>query len=157
MIQRIQTIFMLVAVMFVVPLLYLPFATISGQDDILYVMKIWGVYAKTGDVSSHMLNLLPVMLAFVLSFLIPLVNIFLYKRRKMQIRYNGFAILTNTILIAVMFYFIEKTNDSLAIEGTHPDYGFALFLPAVSIVMLFLANRNIKKDEALIRSVDRIR
>jgi hypothetical protein len=157
MIQRIQTIFMLLAVLFIVPLLYLPFAKITGNDQIIYSMKIWGVYAQKAELTTMLLNLLPLTFAFILSFIIPLINIFLYKKRRMQVRYNGFGILTNTIMIAVMFYFIEQTSESLSAAGAKPQYSFIIFMPALSILMLFIANRLIKKDDALIRSVDRIR
>jgi len=157
MIQRIQTIFMLLSILIIVPFLYMSFAQFSVDSGIVYQLKIWGLFSKSAESTHKVLSFIPLLVVFFICLIYPLINIFMYKKRKTQIRNNGFAILSNTLLIAGMFYFIENALSDFGKEGIKPDYSFIIFLPAISILCLFLANRFIKKDEALIRSVDRIR
>ncbi len=97
---------------------------------------------------------LPYVLAgLLLSALLALVSIFLFKNRKLQFVMNRLNIILNFILLGFFVYW------SLIVPGEMniSEKGIGLFLPIISIVFLVLANKAIKKDEALVKSVDRLR
>ena len=112
-----------------------PYGTVEA-GNITYMT--WGVITFTG-----------------LAILLPLINIFLYKKRKLQIK-----ICTLSIFIIVAFYgtlyaylYSVMAKNSLSMQGV--EYG--IILPAIALIFIVLASINIKKDERLIQSLNRIR
>ena len=83
-------------------------------------------------------------------FFMSTLNIFLFINRKLQININKFQLLIHLFVLIVFFYFFYQE------KMLNPDLIWAL-TPISSIVFLRLANKGIKKDENLIRSVDRLR
>jgi membrane protease YdiL (CAAX protease family) len=89
--------------------------------------------------------------------LLPMIAIFLFKNRKRQKALVWFSILASAGFIAAMLMKIQNiknavppaTNDNFALPGP--------VIPVVGIILLFLALSGIRKDDALIRSVDRLR
>ncbi len=81
-------------------------------------------------------------------------SIISFKNRKQQFVFNRLSIILNLILLGLLIY------RSLNVSGETPtvsEKGIGMFLPIFSIVLLALANKAIKKDEDLVKSVDRIR
>ena len=136
MIQRIQTIYLLVA------------AILSA--GLIFVFHLWTnseevpVFAKD--------NLLYLGL-FLGSALCSLVALFSFKNRKFQFVLGRLNIIINFILLGFFVY------QSLIPPGESQisEKGVGIFIPILSIVLLVLANRAIKKDEDLVKSVDRLR
>ena len=83
-------------------------------------------------------------------FFMSTLNIFLFINRKLQININKFQLLIHLFVLIVFFYFFYQE------KMLNPDLIWTL-TPISSIVFLGLANKGIKKDENLIRSVDRLR
>ena len=83
-------------------------------------------------------------------FFISTLNIFLFTNRNVQININKFQLLIHLFVLIVFFYFFYQE------KMLNPDLIWTL-TPISSIVFLSLANKGIKKDENLIRSVDRLR
>lgn len=81
--------------------------------------------------------------------LLTFLSIFFFKKRKKQLLINNFQITIHVI------YFMIFLGYSFASESYN--YLAHLIIPIVSIIVIFFANRYIKKDEALIKSIDRIR
>lgn len=90
---------------------------------------------------------------FLTSALISLVTIFMFKNRKLQFVLDRLNILLNFFLLGVFVYW----SLSLPGEVDISEKGIGMFLPIISIVFLVLANKAIKKDEDLVKSVDRLR
>lgn len=136
MIQRIQTVFMLIV------------ALIMGS---LYV---WFPVVKNnvGDLLFQKKEPLFFILIFI-SIVLVIISILNYKKRQHQFVLNRLNILTNLTLLGVFVY------RSLTVSGETliSEKGIGMFLPILSIVFLVLANRSIKKDEDLVKSVDRLR
>ena len=150
MLQRIQTVYLLLAsICMVVSLLTnLAIFTVSGEivnfeamgfylnEEIIF--STWGLFI-IGNISA------------VLSVLI----VFIYKKRMLQIRLAGmnlFIILGYYGLIA--FYFLKRNTE---VVSTFENVGIGMITPFVAIVFTYLAIRKIGADEALIRSLNRIR
>jgi len=90
---------------------------------------------------------------FLVSALLSFISIFLYRSRQTQFVLGRLNIILNFILLGLFIF--RLFNFSLVINGS--EKGFGLILPVFSIVLLVLANKAIKKDEYLVKSVDRLR
>jgi hypothetical protein len=89
-----------------------------------------------------------------ISALLTIIALFSFKKRQFQFVLNRLNIILNLILLGLFVY------RSLNISGETPvvsEKGIGMFLPIVAIVLLVLANKAIKKDEDLVKSVDRLR
>lgn len=94
--------------------------------------------------------------------LLAVLCIFLYKRRTTQARLVALAFLVNVgYAFAVFFWAVDKYRDLLmaGLGGVEPRVTWAVgaFAPLASLVLLFLAQRAIRKDEALVKAADRLR
>jgi len=81
-----------------------------------------------------------------------LANIFFYKKRSLQMRictFNSLLIIFLTGLIAAFSF----TSETVAIQT----FGLSSILPIIAFIFNLMARRSIKKDEQLIKSIDRIR
>lgn len=93
------------------------------------------------------------LLLFLISTLLSLLALFAFKNRKLQIQVSIMNLFLNFLLIAYLIYSLINLpggfNDS--------EKGIGLFSPLVVILLLFMANHYIRKDEKLVKSVDRFR
>ncbi|MGB0891374.1 MAG: DUF4293 domain-containing protein [Flavobacteriaceae bacterium] len=144
MIQRIQSIYLLLA------------AAFSG--GLIFVFTIWTL--STNKVmfaldllkdESTSLNSVPVL--FLGSALLSVISIFLFKNRQTQFVVNRINILINLFLLGMLIYL----SLNLPGETSVSKKGIGMFLPILVILLLVIANRAIKKDEDLVKSVDRLR
>lgn len=76
-----------------------------------------------------------------------------FKKRKLQFVLNRLIIILNFVLLGVfVFRSLTLSGETLVSEK-----GIGVLLPIISIVLLAMANKAIKKDEDLVKSVDRLR
>jgi len=92
-------------------------------------------------------------IAFGISAALSIIALFGYKKRQSQFVYNRLNMILNFILLGLFVY--QSLN--LSGETLVSEKGIGMFLPVVSIILLALANKAIKKDEDLVKSADRIR
>jgi len=147
MIQRIQSVYLSISILLIGLLFFLPFAEI-GKDGAIYLFNfkgilLDGVVKETGWVIS--------VLMFVIIGL-HILAIFSYKNRKQQIKIVYSAILVMLGLLGAFVYYTY-----FLFSGALVSFKFGVALPLVAIILDYLAIRAIGKDEALIRSIDRIR
>ncbi|MDN6311177.1 MAG: DUF4293 domain-containing protein [Flavobacteriaceae bacterium] len=90
---------------------------------------------------------------FHLSALLALISIFKYKDRKLQFVLGRVNMLLNSVLVGVFVY----GSLNLPGENDFSEKGIGVLLPIISIVFIVMANKAIKKDEDLVKSVDRFR
>lgn len=121
-----------------------------------FIFKLWEdskkeVYAL--DLFSEMsllAKLVPVF--FLITALIAFIAIFKFKNRELQFVLGRIIILINLFLLGILMYL------SLTIPGeVSSEKGIGMFIPIVVILFVVLANKAIKKDEDLVKSVDRLR
>ena len=129
MIQRVQSIYLLFSIIFMIAITYFLPVLISKEGEIFFTYHF--LYA-------HITIL-------VSSFLL-LYSIFLFKNRKKQILFNQ----VSKFLLSITFFILFFTRGEL-----FPDRGMFVFI--IPYVLILLANRFIKKDEKLVQSADRIR
>ncbi|WP_407403257.1 DUF4293 family protein [Chryseobacterium sp.] len=129
MLQRIQTIWILLSILSAV------FLFITGQDAKMF-----------GD--------LPIIDALsIILVLIGALSLFGYKNRNRQILLNKVSIIINALLIGLLIYWLQILPGGI----DFPEKGIEPIFPAIAIVTLLIANIYLKKDERLVKSVDRIR
>lgn len=152
MIQRLQTVFLALAAI-VMSFLFsnsMSFATIDkplppGQND---SMLADGMFTS----EDHVILLVLV----ILGILIPVVTIFLFKNRPLQMKLSRLAIalVALSIILTVILFYLDYQAIAVGTEVTI-EYGY--IMPVLAIIFLALAIRFIKKDEKLVRSADRLR
>lgn len=147
MIQRIQTLYLLVSVILLGLLFQLPLAEFA-YDSQLYVFKMAGLYNGESQEVGTMAMLFFLSLIVILHLFV----IFTYKKRILQIRILVFTIILLLGLFGMFFYFVLAVFDHETIS-----YKIPLAFPVVAAILDFLAIREIGKDEALIRSLNRLR
>ncbi|MFP8895033.1 MULTISPECIES: DUF4293 family protein [Chryseobacterium] len=129
MLQRIQTIWTLLAVLAAV------FLFITGQDVVI-------------SDSIPLLNI-----GCIVLVVIGALSIFSFKNRKRQILLNTISIIINALLIGVLAYWLLNLSGGIQI----PEKGIEPIFPLIAVICLFIANIYIRKDERLVKSVDRLR
>jgi len=147
MIQRIQTVFILVAGLLVGSLFAVKFADLSVNEE-LHTFTAFGIFKG----ETLVFDGLPIMILIGIIALIHLVIIFMYKKRIRQIRMLAFTIVLLLGLFGMFFYFTYAGFDGAIVAFKAP-----ITFPIVAIILDYLAIRAIGKDEALVRSMDRIR
>jgi len=85
-----------------------------------------------------------------------LVTIFIYKNRKRQIS-MCYGMITAQVLIYVFFFIIFYWKYHFPLSEFYQHASFTFVFPFIAIILLFLAIRAIRKDEKLVRSLDRLR
>lgn len=155
MIQRIQTLFLLLALAGYVLLFFFPIASFFSEMAYykLYVTEIRNMGIDENQFSRYMI--LPMLIVLSLIIVLVVVSILRYRNRLYQIRLNKISILLTVFLIAGIFYFYPNRIENRI--GAGADFEIGAYFPLASLLFLILANRFILKDEKLIRSIDRIR
>ncbi len=129
MLQRIQTIWTLLAVLAAV------FLFITGQDVVI-------------SDSIPVLNIGCIVLVIIGSL-----SVFSFKNRKRQILLNTISIIINALLIGVLVYWLLNLSGGIQF----PEKGIEPIFPLIAVICLLIANVYIRKDERLVKSVDRLR
>ena len=157
MLQRIQTLFLAIAVISGALLFYFPIADYYHELYGNYKLFVTGLQCMDPDpkISTSIWFTAPLYLITGVTVLLGVMSIFLYKNRITQLRLVAFNILLNIVLIVLLFIFYSGKIEELT--QIIPTYRIGVFLPLVSLVFLVLANRFIRKDEALVKSTERLR
>jgi len=157
MLQRIQTIWLLLASLIILGLFLFPYVS---YIDLVGLGKMILVSGEYGAVNNELVKqegfILQIIGTIVLA-LIPLVIIFQYKNRKLQIKLIYVEIVL-IFLFGVWLYFSASQTLSLINQSVDSkNIGVGIFLLPISIVFLCMALAGIRKDEKLIKSADRLR
>jgi glucan phosphoethanolaminetransferase (alkaline phosphatase superfamily) len=161
MIQRIQSIFLLIvvilsSVLFFVDIASFPHGAETFTQDViaLHVHGADGNTAANGTVSNNY-HLATMNGAIAV---IALITIFLFRNRKRQMLLGNLNMLVIVAMIVLIFLSVDKNAGSIVSGQKLPvNYQAGAYLPVGMLIFTFLANRFIKKDEDLVRSADRIR
>jgi hypothetical protein len=151
MLQRIQTVYLLIIAALAALLLFMPLSVLQTGDR-LYTFDAFGV----NDVAASEI-VYPTWGLFVLAALmslLALVTIFLYKKRMLQIRLCLFNAVLMLGFYAFFAYLIVVIKQQLDISVS---VRIALSFPVICLILDYLAIRNIGADETLVRSLERLR
>jgi hypothetical protein len=101
-------------------------------------------------------QLFPFTLNLVL-FILIIITIFWYKNRIQQNLLTKLSILLCSGLLVLMLLSTDKLKNFIMETTYTASYQPGIFIPVISIALLFLASKSIMKDEALVRSAERLR
>ena len=158
MIQRIQTIFLLLAFLASAALFFFPLAGIYSTN-VAYKFYVYGFQNMVPGEASvfSFMTTFPLLLLNALVAVMALVCLFLYKNRVRQAKLVRLAILLDIVLIALVFFVYAKIIETNLLASPNYLDETGIYFPLISLIFLILANRSIMKDEKLVRSVDRLR
>ncbi|KQB39608.1 DUF4293 domain-containing protein [Flavobacterium aquidurense] len=137
MIQRIQTVYLILTFLITgVLLFFIPLWTLNNGKTFYFMQD----------------QFYTILLG--LSTMLTIISIISYKKRQNQFVMGRLNIILNLILLGLFVYrSLNLSGETVAVS----EKGIGMFLPIVAIVLLVLANKAIKKDEDLVKSVDRLR
>jgi len=136
MIQRIQTIYLVVSAI-IMGALFMWFPAVLGKD---------------GSIIMERNEPLLFGLIFI-SIALAIISILSFKKRQLQFVLNRLNIISNFVLLGVFVYRLLTLSGETIVS----EKGIGVLFPIISIVFLVLANKAIKRDEDLVKSVDRLR
>lgn len=160
MIQRIQTLYLLLVVALGITLCFVPvvqFVTPEGAE----IVRAWELTAL--GMTETTVNELPavelnglwgLLLASVLIPVMAMVDIFLYKKRLLQARINIFTIMLCLGYYGVLAIYVYLAKMVMGAEWYILPWAA---IPLVCLVLTVMATRRILKDEAMVRAADRLR
>ena len=147
MIQRIQTVYIFISAILIASLLKLKFADLSLNNE-LFTFVAKGVFSGEELIFNGLAIFILIPIVALLHFIV----IFLYKKRILQIRILVFSVVLLLGLFGLFFYYTY-----VGISGAKVAFKIPVVFPIVAVILDYLAIRGIGKDEALIRSLNRIR
>ena len=145
MIQRIQSIFLLISGVSFFGLFGLPFAVSTVAIPRLLSDLVYNIQDS------------PILLGLSgLGGLISLIAIFMYNNREMQLKMSYFTSVISILLplVALLLIYNEGTATTNADKIIDK---FGIFLPLISLICSILSARYIRKDENIVKSMDRLR
>lgn len=151
MIQRIQSVYLLLVALLMAATVFCPLLELAGGDKFIYIYSSLGI----GQLFGVQYPTWGVVFFAGLSALFALVNIFLYKKRTLQMRVGTLTSLS--ILFFYVTFYVYFNTYTAEYELTFSSLQFGLTLPIIALIFNVLAILRIKKDENLVKSLDRIR
>lgn len=154
MIQRIQTVYLLVAAALAAVALFAPLAWFAGEAG-QFELHAFALRTAGGESVQPTLYM---GLLLAAACLLPVVTIFLFRRRLLQIRLcvvEAVLLLGGTAMEAVYYFLCRRAFSELEFhaQGFRP----AIALPLAALIFALLAARAVFRDEMLVRAADRIR
>ncbi|MBQ4532035.1 MAG: DUF4293 domain-containing protein [Alistipes sp.] len=155
MIQRVQTLYLLGIVALMVAALFTPLAYFVAGTEV-YELFAFSLKAEGAVQAGQSTMYMGVIVA--LATLLPLVTIFCFKNRMLQIRLCAveLVLLAGAEIFMAIYYYLSNRMFSM-MEFHTQGFRIAIIFPIVALILDYLALRAIFKDEMLVRSLDRIR
>jgi len=160
MIQRIQTIFLLIVGLAMLMFLFAPIWQKADPDSgASYILSAYYMEMTSSPDEAVKKEHMPYVIPGVLGFLavcVAFIAIGLYKKRMYQIMLSTLNSIIIGTTLGLSAYWATQAEGSF-LPGIQGSYSYGLFLPAIALVFNSLAVRFIRKDERLVRSMDRLR
>ena len=153
MIQRKQSLYLLIAALLNADVFYFDLYKYSTSSYQTLLDK--QILVNTSE-HIRVINHYPALLIAIVMTLLPLATIFMYRKRKQQISMTFVSILAVLSFISMVLKMVADIP-KLPISPINESYGLGMILPAISVVFLILAILGIRRDEKLVKSVDRLR
>ncbi len=150
MIQRIQSVYLLLIALFYSLMLFLPIATFSD-----YTYSVWSIKDSSGlgTIPTYYLGLLAVIIVGVSFF-----TLFKFKNRPLQNKLCVVMFVLILIFLSLMFFvYPEFVIAKMIGSEIQINYSIFSFFGVLPLAFVMLANKAIQKDEKLVKSADRLR
>lgn len=155
MLQRIQTIYLLLIVLFSGFTIFSPLAELLNTTESLsYIVNLKGIYLVQIAGNMYQSSVWSLSMVTILIPMLSLITIFSYKNRVKQIRLSVVNMLLMIVFYVLLFLYLWLASKNLNAEW---HLHTVCILPLINIILNYLAIGAIGKDEALVKSMDRIR
>jgi hypothetical protein len=167
MIQRIQTVFLFLLIVAVLSMLFLPLWSktdaVTGET---VALTAWNMESTTlneegepaaAGTTTPLQNTMAIGMLAIAAAAIAAYEIFQYKSRLNQMKLGLLNTLVMAALLGTTFYYAVYVGAEMAEGQNNGSYEAGFYMPFLALVLNALANRFIKRDEDLVRSVDRLR
>lgn len=151
MIQRIQTLFLLAALVFFGLLFTGELVTMTGNNGSSFSMTALGLFNNEGILIQRLWPLTGIL---ILTTMLTLVSVFLFRNRKLQMRTVMLVLLLSLGIFLLGAFYVVMLDRKIDITVL---WKIKSLFPLVSAILSWLAYRSILKDELLVKSYDRLR
>lgn len=155
MLQRIQSIYLLLASLAIFALFLFPLVHNVYVNNKPLTIMVTGIYQDVNGQQTHTEFFIALAVVTGIIAVIPIIIIFLYKNRKQQI-----ALCYSTLLIIIghSFWMAQTTKKVMGdVQIDTHNWGIGLFLSTISLFLIIFAIKAIQRDEKLVKSADRLR
>jgi len=153
MIQRIQTLYLLVALLIIESLFFVPLGEVVVETQ-NYKLMFNGFFQIIENSSKLVQQNYALIILIPLIGLINFITIFLFKKRTLQLRltmYNTILMFGLSGMAVYILYRAFSNYDAVILPN------ISIVFPVIAGILNFLAFRQIRKDDALVKSMNRIR
>ncbi|MEI5984709.1 MULTISPECIES: DUF4293 domain-containing protein [Sphingobacterium] len=157
MIQRIQSIWLLLSGISLFGLFLFPYLMYSNPVGLGKSIYVTGVFSSLNNVETKESSFLLLTIATVVLALIPILIIFFFKDRKLQLKLILLQVILVCLLAVGMWFSASSIWDMNNEDIKVSNIGVGYFILPISILFLSFAIRGIRNDEKLIKSADRLR
>lgn len=149
MLQRKQTIYFLLAGIISVVLIFAPLAVLKFNGQV-YLFTVSGIKSVSpGTILG--ISTIPLFILLTVISGINFIVIFLYKNRQFQMKLCVLNLVFIVGLSALIIFHL------VSISASEINYSWGLIIPVVILILIILAYLGVRKDEKLVKSLDRIR
>ena len=157
MIQRVQSLFLLVAAAVAIAVLFIPIGNII--DSTGFSMYQYDAFSLKKE-GVGIMSTLYIAILWGVSAILSLVTIFMFKNRQLQVRLNGVNMLVMLAALITMLYIYPNfvfEKRQFVTNAAVLEFNRLILISLVPAVSLYLANMFIKRDEKKVRAADRLR
>lgn len=158
MLQRIQTIYIILFCAGMFTASFLPFASIVLENKTTYDFYPTGWESQS---SLEGFKVYPFYSGYLVAVAFGILMLVNFKKRQKQLRYGLISYFF--VLITLVYMFLEVSSSEEILLGRENsslqsiNYSLSMYLLVACLPIIFLANRAIKKDQNLVSSLDRLR
>ncbi len=174
MIQRIQSLLLFASSILLIAFLFVPIwkkevkqntdaLTIINSTDKVVLKAFSASYTRIQNIKDTTIekrlaqkDTIYIGVIAILAALVALYSIFQYKNRLLQIKLGFLNSVIMSAILGTIFVGMSAGNELLSEEGSE-EFLIGFYIPIFTLLLNLAANRYIRKDEKLVRSVDRIR
>ncbi|CAN5323856.1 DUF4293 domain-containing protein [soil metagenome] len=165
MIQRVQSIFLFLVSLCMFLMIFFPlWEKISVEDQQVVTLTAFTLTHYSIDTTTeappvviNQRQTFFIAILAVIAALVALYSIFQYRNRLTQMKLGALNSLLMGITLGISLYFATSIGEEMLRPDLQGTYKLGFFLPAFALIFNVIANRFIRRDEKLVRSVDRIR
>jgi hypothetical protein len=155
MIQRIQSIYLLLASLVIFALFLFPLVHNVYVAGVPSTIKVTGIFQDMNGAQVHTESFVGLIAATAVVAILPLVLIFLYKNRKQQAMWCYAYIV---VIFGYSFWMAETVKSYTGgVSLNTNNFGIGALLSSLSIIFALLAAKAIQRDDKLVKSADRLR
>ncbi|RAK64560.1 DUF4293 domain-containing protein [Hymenobacter edaphi] len=156
MIQRIQSVFLLLLAICMVCVLFLPiWAKTDPQTN--QTVTLTATHLTSTNPAQAPLATYAIAALAAISALVALAEIFQYQKRMTQLMLGSLNLLLISATIGACWYYVTQVGEQMVNVKMPGTFEAGFYLPTLALLLNLLANRFIRRDEKLVRSMDRLR